>query len=96
MRAAPFVDGFTHVRTDGKAEVVKNTQDVSAAKDNTGLCAISGNAWDMNDCAAQVDAACGGGWDETRMLEVGDGTYTLERQFNLRARLTKADDTLPN
>ena len=96
MRAAPFVDDFTHVRTDGKAEIVKNTQDVNAAKDNTGLCAFSGNAWDMNDFATQIDAACGGGWDEARMLEVGERTYTLERQFNLRAGLTKEDDTLPD
>ena len=96
MRAAPFVDDFTHVRPDGKAEIVKNTQDINAAKDNTGLCAFSGNAWDMNDYAAQIDAACGGGWDEARLLEVGERTYTLERQFNLRAGLTKADDTLPD
>jgi len=95
MRAAPFTDDFTHVRADGKAQIVKDTQDANAAKDNTGLCAFSGNAWDIADMAAQVDAACGGGWDEARMLEAGERTYTIERQFNLRAGMTSADDTLP-
>ncbi len=96
MRAARFLDDFTHVFNDGKAEIVKNTQDGNAAKANIGLRALSGNAWDMNDHAAQFDDACGRGRDEARMLEVGERTYTLERQFNLCAGLTTANDTLPN
>jgi len=95
MRASPFTDDFTHVRPDGKAQIVKDTQDMAASKDSSGLCAFAGNAWDMDDYAAQIDAACGGGWDAARMLETGERIWTLERQFNLRAGLTKADDTLP-
>ena len=30
------------------------------------------------------------------MLEVGEQTYPLEREFNIRAGLTKADDNLPD
>lgn len=95
MRASPFTADFSNVSTDGRAEIVKDTQDMNAAKDSTGLCAFAGNAWDVADYAAQVDAACGGGWDEARMMETGERIWTLERQFNMRAGMTKADDTLP-
>jgi len=95
MRAAPFVDDFTHVRPDGKAQIVKDTQDANAGKDATGLCAFAGNAWDLADYAAQIDAACGGGWDADRLSATGERIWTLERQFNMRAGMTKADDTLP-
>ena len=95
MRASPFVDDFSHVRPDGKAQIVKDTQDANAGKDATGLCAFAGNAWDLSDYAAQIDAACGGGWDAERLTQTGERIWTLERQFNMRAGLTKADDTLP-
>ena len=45
--------------------------------------------------AALVDAACGGGWTAQRMRETGERIWNLERQFNLAAGLTAADDTLP-
>ena len=95
MRASPYAKDFASVDTDGRAELVRDTQDLAAAKDSTGLCAFAGNAWDIADYAAQVDAACGGNWDEARMKETGERIWTLERQFNLRAGMTKADDTLP-
>ena len=95
MRASPFVADFANTDTDGRAQLVKDTQDMAAAKDSSGLCAFAGNAWDISDYAAQIDAACGGGWDEARMMETGERIWTLERQFNMRAGMTKADDTLP-
>ncbi len=95
MRASPFVADFSNLETEGRAEIVKNTQDMASVKDSTGLCAFAGNAWDIADYADQVDAACGGSWTEQRMMETGERIWTLERQFNLRAGMTKADDTLP-
>ena len=95
MRASPYVKDFAAVDTDGRAELVKDTQDLAAAKDSTGLCAFAGNAWDIADYAEQVDAALPGAWDEARMKITGERIWTLERQFNLRAGLTAADDTLP-
>ncbi len=95
MRASPYTADFSNVDTVGRAEIVKETQDMAAAKDSTGLCAFAGNAWDVADYAEQVDAALESHWDEARMLEVGERIWTLERQFNMRAGLTGADDTLP-
>ncbi len=95
MKASPFVDDFTHVRPDGKATIVKTTQDKSAAVDSTGCCAFAGNAWGLDDYAAQIHGACEGDWDETRLMETGERIFNLERLFNLEAGMTKADDTLP-
>ena len=68
------MDNSTRIRLDDKAEIVKNTQDINAAKDNTDLCAFSENAQNMNHYAVQIDAACGGGWDKAHLLEVGERT----------------------
>ncbi len=43
----------------------------------------------------QLDAACDGGWDEEKFKVVGERIWNLEKMFNLRAGLTKADDSLP-
>ncbi len=95
MRASPFTADFSNVETDGRAQIVKETQDMAAAKDSSGLCAFAGNAWDMADYAEQLDAALETTWDEARLMETGERIWTLERQFNMRAGMTKADDTLP-
>ena len=52
-------------------------------------------AWDLEDYAAQIDAACGGGWTAARLRETGERICNLERSFNLEAGLTRADDMLP-
>ena len=36
-----------------------------------------------------------GEWSAERLLEVGERVWNLERQFNLAAGITKADDSLP-
>jgi len=95
MRASPFVDDFTHVRPDGKAAIVKTSQDKNAAVDSSGCCAFAGNAWGLEDYAAQIHGACEGNWDADRLMEIGERIYNLERMFNLAAGMTKADDTLP-
>jgi len=96
MKASPYTDDFTHVRPEGKAEIVMTTQNKAAIVDSTGLCAFPGGTWDLNDYAKQVDGACAGDWDEARMMETGERIFNLERLFNLRAGLTAGDDTLPD
>ncbi|MCZ6665253.1 MAG: aldehyde ferredoxin oxidoreductase family protein [Gammaproteobacteria bacterium] len=81
--------------TEGKPELVKAFQDATAAVDSTGLCVFTTFAWTMEDIAPQVDAACEGGFTAESMLEAGERIWNLERQFNLDAGLTAADDTLP-
>ncbi|MBM3223697.1 MAG: aldehyde ferredoxin oxidoreductase family protein [Candidatus Tectomicrobia bacterium] len=82
--------------TDGKPELVKAFQDATAAVDSSGLCIFTTFAWNLADIAPQVDAACEGEWSMEKLLEVGERVWNLERDFNLRAGLTAADDTLPH
>ncbi|TCO80384.1 phenylacetaldehyde:ferredoxin oxidoreductase [Plasticicumulans lactativorans] len=81
--------------TEGKAELVKAFQDATAVVDSTGLCVFTTFAWTLADIQPQVAAACEGDWSMEKLAEVGERIWNLERQFNLDAGLTAADDTLP-
>lgn len=81
--------------TDGKAGLVKAFQDVTAAWDSTGLCLFTSFAWSLDNVAPQMDAACDGDWSAERLMEAGERIWNLERDFNMKAGLTAADDTLP-
>jgi aldehyde:ferredoxin oxidoreductase len=84
------------LETEGKAGLVKAFQDATAAVDSAGLCVFTTFAWSLEDIAPQIDAACPGGWSAERLAEVGERIWNMERDFNLRAGLTAADDTLPS
>ena len=81
--------------TDGKAGLVKAFQDATAAVDSSGLCVFTTFAWTLEDIAPQVNAACNGEWSVDKLLEVGERTWNLERQFNNKAGFTAKDDNLP-
>ena len=81
--------------TEGKPELVKAFQDATSIVDSSGLCVFTTFAWTLEDIAPQVAAACGGDWTAESMLEAGERIWNLEREFNLAAGLTAADDTLP-
>ena len=81
--------------TEGKPELVKAFQDATAIVDSSGLCVFTTFAWTLEDIAPQVAAACDGDWTPETMLEAGERIWNLEREFNLAAGLTAADDTLP-
>jgi aldehyde:ferredoxin oxidoreductase len=82
--------------TEGKAELVKAFQDATAAVDSSGLCVFTTFAWSLEDIAPQIDAACEGDWSAENLLEVGERVWNLEPDLNLRAGLTREDDTLPH
>ena len=92
-------DTFAADRADqsgnGKAAPCKDSQDMIAFKDSTGLCLFAEVGWKPEDFAALVDAALPGDWPLARLVEVGERVWNLERQFNLQAGLSKKDDTLP-
>lgn len=84
------------LQTEGKAELVKAFQDASAAVDSAGLCTFTTFAWTLDDISPQIDAACDGDWSPERLIEVGERIWQLERDFNNKAGMTAADDTLPD
>ena len=90
-----FAEDMEDQSGKGKAIPTKESQDRVAMMDSTGLCLFTTAAWGVEEFAKQIDAACEGDWNEERLLESGERTWNLERQYNLAAGLTRADDTLP-
>ena len=82
--------------TDGKAGLVMAFQDATAAVDSSGLCIFTTFAWSLDDIAPQINAALESEWTAERLYETGVRIWNLERQFNLAAGLTGADDKLPD
>ena len=81
--------------TEGKAELVKAFQDVTAVVDSAGLCIFTTFAWGMDNIAPQIDAACEGDWSVEGCMETGERIWNLERLFNEAAGFTAKDDSLP-
>ncbi len=80
----------------GKAEPCKDSQDFVAMLDSTGLCLFSAGAgMKPGHFTELVRTACGGDWDDDRLTQTGERVWNLERMFNLKAGLTRADDDLP-
>jgi len=90
-----FAEDMSDQSAAGKAQPCKTSQDAIATIDSTGLCLFTSGSWDLSDYADQIDAACEGNWTKERLEETGERIWNLERQFNLAAGLTRADDTLP-
>lgn len=96
MRADPYESDFDTTEIEGKAAIVKNSQDEISFIDSSGLCLFPGGCgWTLSDYLELVDGACEGSWDMARLKQTGERIWNLERLFNLKAGLGKKDDTLP-
>jgi aldehyde:ferredoxin oxidoreductase len=94
LETAPGADPHTPT---GKGEWVAQEQNRTTAHDNTGVCffvgAGGGPLESIVPCAA---AATGIPYALTDFLEAGERTWNLERLWNMKAGMTKADDSLPD
>ncbi|HET9581087.1 MAG TPA: aldehyde ferredoxin oxidoreductase family protein [Usitatibacter sp.] len=81
--------------TEGKPALVKAFQDATAVFDSSGLCVFTSFAWNLENVAPQLQAACEGDWSVENLNVVGERIWNLEKEFNLAAGLTKKDDDLP-
>ena len=81
--------------TDGKAEVSKLFQDVTAFVDSTGICLFTTFGIGAEDIYPMLEHATGGGYTLEECLKIGERIWNLERLFNLKAGLSGKDDTLP-
>jgi aldehyde:ferredoxin oxidoreductase len=96
MRANVYEKDFATTEIDGKAKIVKESQDLMASIDSSGLCMFPQEiGLEANYIADLMNAACEGDWNLARMRECGERTWNLERQFNLAAGFTAKHDTLP-
>jgi aldehyde:ferredoxin oxidoreductase len=90
IKTDPFV-------TEGKAGLVIGLQDGTAVIDSSGLCLFVSLApgFAPDDVLALVNAVTGAKYTAEDFARIGEKIWNLERLFNLKAGLTKADDALP-
>jgi aldehyde:ferredoxin oxidoreductase len=81
--------------TEGKAEVSKLFQDVTAFVDSTGICLFTTFGIGAEDIHPMLAEATGIDYSVEDCLRAGERVWNLERVFNLRAGLSGKDDTLP-
>jgi len=83
--------------TEGKAATVKVFQDLTALVDSSGLCLFVTltPGFGFEDMRALLRGATGFDYTIKDVKDASERIWNLERQFNLRAGFTKADDTLP-
>ncbi|MFI5339180.1 MAG: aldehyde ferredoxin oxidoreductase family protein [Candidatus Methylomirabilales bacterium] len=81
--------------TEGKAEVSKLFQDVTAFVDSTGICLFTTFGIGAEDIHPMLEHATGGGYTLEECLKIGERIWNLERLFNLKAGISGKDDTLP-
>jgi aldehyde:ferredoxin oxidoreductase len=81
--------------TEGKPALVITFQDLTAALDSTGACLFTTFGIGADELAALLSAVTGVAYSTEDFMTAGARVWNLERQFNLKAGLTAADDTLP-
>lgn len=86
------LDPFT---TEQKAWWMKRLQDNTAFVDASGICLFATMSMPQEHLVSMVNHALGLELDVSAMLRVGERIWNLERLFNLRAGLSRKDDSLP-
>jgi len=91
-----YPEKLDRLAVDGKAEYAKIFHDLTAAVDSLGMCIFTTFGLGLKDFVEMSNAVIGEGFytDET-LLAAGERVYNLEKLFNIKAGLTKNDDTLP-
>lgn len=79
----------------GKADLLVLKQNQSAVEDSLVNCKFSGYALGFDYQARFVSAITGLDFNVTRLLEIGERIYNLERVFNIGAGFSNDDDKLP-
>ncbi len=92
LGAPEKVDPFI---TEGKAQWVKTFQDLTAVIDAEGICLFTSFALGLDDYASLLSTVTGFNYSAEEALKAGERIWNLEKLWNLKAGLTKIDDTLP-
>jgi aldehyde:ferredoxin oxidoreductase len=87
---------FDPHQTEGKSEWVAHEQNRTTVHDNTGICLFVGGAGGpLETLVPCTAAATGESYTIEDFVKIGERTWNLERLWNNKAGLTKADDSLP-
>src|SRR5690554_3329217 len=81
--------------TEGKAELLKTFQDLTAVVDSSDICLFTTFAIGLPEITAMLRGTTGLELTDEEVLMTGERIWNLERMFNLEAGFTKEDDTLP-
>ncbi|MFX0196365.1 MAG: aldehyde ferredoxin oxidoreductase family protein [Candidatus Hodarchaeota archaeon] len=88
--------GDVLVENPEEAKIVKDLEDVFAVFDAVGICKFIGLVLPTDLWARMIETATGEKFDEDHFRKTGERIYNLQRIFNTREGLTRADDTLPH
>ncbi len=81
--------------TQGKAELVRVFQDLTAWWDSTGLCLFLVFAPVVEVVAEVLSAGTGIPYSQEELMKAGERVFNLEREWIARAGFSTTDDTLP-
>lgn len=84
-----------HKENPKEAKIVKDLQDVFADADSLGICKFMCLALRATDLSESIHQITGWQFNVEDLRKTGERIYNLERAFNIREGLTRADDTLP-
>jgi aldehyde:ferredoxin oxidoreductase len=80
---------------EGKAELVKRYQDMTAVMDSLGLCNWPLMGLKFNNFVPMVNSCLGTGYKANELIMIGERIWNVERSFNLKGGLDPSHDTLP-
>jgi aldehyde:ferredoxin oxidoreductase len=102
LYAYTFIDEVlnVHERLDpwapeGKPELVKRYQDITAIMDSLGLCNWPLMGLKFKNFVPMINSCLGTSYQENDLLGIGERIWNQERLFNLNAGFDRSHDTLP-
>lgn len=81
--------------TDGKANMLKIFQDLTAVVDSAGLCLFTTFGIGLPEIGAMLRTCTGWDLSDDEIMKAGDRIWNLEKLFNISQGFSKKDDTLP-
>jgi aldehyde:ferredoxin oxidoreductase len=82
--------------TEGKPELVKEYQDMTAVMDSLGFCNWLLLGLKFSNLLPMTNAVLGSQYKAPELMEIGERAWNLERLFNSKAGITGGDDRLPD
>lgn len=102
LYAYTFIDEVLNVHenldpwtTEGKPELVKRYQDITAVMDSLGLCNWTLMGLKFKNFVPMVNSCMGTSYKADDLLRIGERIWDQERLFNIRAGFDRSHDTLP-
>jgi len=88
-------EGFDAWSMEGKSELVKQYQDMTAVMDSLGLCNWPLMGLKFNNFVPLINSCLGTEYKADDLLMIGERIWNQERLYNMRAGFDHGHDTLP-